>query len=109
MMNLSGIMRTLCSHYQQPLWLRVSPSVLCLHQRFVSSHRPRDLYNVLGVKTTAEQKEVKDTFYKLSKEFHPDVNKDEGSQRKFREILEAYEVLSSPSKRREYDIQMGIR
>ena len=110
MMNLSGILRTLSPLSQHPPWLRVSPSVLCLHhQRFVSSHRPRDLYNVLGVKTTAEQKEIKDSFYKLSKEHHPDVNKKEGAQKRFREILEAYEILGSPDKRKEYDIQMGIR
>ena len=108
-MNLSGIMRTLCPLSQYPPRLRVSPSVLFLSQRFVSSHRPRDLYSVLDVKTTAEQKEIKDSFYKLSKEHHPDVNKEEGAQRRFREILEAYEVLGSPHKRKEYDIQMGIR
>ena len=110
MMNLSGILRTLSPLSQHPPWLRVSPSVLCLHhQRFVSSHQPRDLYNVLGVKTIAEQKEIKDSFYKLSKEHHPDVNKKEGAQKRFREILEAYEILGSPDKRKEYDIQMGIR
>ena len=110
MMNLSGILRTLSPNSQHPPWLRVSPSVRSLqHQRFVSSPRPRDLYNVLGVKTTAEQKEIKDSFYKLSKEHHPDVNREEGAQKRFREILEAYEILGSPDKRKEYDIQMGIR
>lgn len=108
-MNLSGIMRTLCPLSQYPPRLRVSPSVLFLSHRFVSSHRPRDLYSVLDVKSTAEQKEIKDSFYKLSKEHHPDVNKEAGAQRRFREILEAYEVLGSPHKRKEYDIQMGIR
>ena len=108
-MNLSGILRTLCPLSQQPRWLRVSPSVHFLNQRFVSSHRPQDLYNVLGVSRTAEQKEIKDSFYKLSKEHHPDVNKEEGAQTKFREILEAYQILGSPDKRKEYDIQMGIR
>ena len=108
-MNLSGIMRTLSPLSQYPSWLRVSPSVLLLSQRFVSSHRPRDLYSILGVKTTAEQKEIKDSFYQLSKENHPDVNKEEGAHRRFREILEAYEILGSPVKRKEYDIQMGIR
>ena len=107
-MNLSGILRTLCPLSQQPRWLRVSPFHF-FTQRFVSSHRSRDLYNVLGVSATAEQKEIKDSFYKLSKEHHPDVNKEEGAQKKFREILEAYQILGSPDKRKEYDIQMGIR
>ena len=57
-----------------------------------SSSRQRDLYTVLGVAATAETKEIKENFYKLSKEFHPDVNKDESSLKKFREIVEAYEV-----------------
>ena len=99
----------LCPLSQHSPWLRVSPTILNFHQRFASSHRPRDLYSVLGVKTTAEQKEIKDSFYKLSKEHHPDVNKEVGSQKRFREILEAYEILGSPGKRKEYDIQMGIR
>ena len=105
-MTMTGVLRTMRPLSQHPPWL-LWPSILS--QRSVSSRRPPDLYTVLGVTASAEQKEIKDNFYKLSKEFHPDVNKDEGSQRRFREILEAYEVLSSPSKRREYDIQMGIR
>ena len=67
-----------------------------------------DWYSVLGVKFNAEQKEIKDNFYKLSKEFHPDLNKDETSLLKFKEIAEAYETLSNPERRKEYDQTMGF-
>jgi len=66
-------------------------------------------YSILGIKFNAEQKEIKKSFYKLSKEFHPDLNKDdEASLMKFKEIAEAYEILSSPERRKEYDQYMGF-
>ena len=68
------------------------------------SNKQQDLYTILGVKFSAEQKEIKDNFYKLSKEHHPDLNKDnEASLLKFKEIAEAYETLSNPERRKEYD------
>lgn len=74
----------------------------------MSSRQHQDCYKILGVKFDAEHKEIKENFYKLSKEFHPDVNKDESSLKKFREIVEAYEILSNSEKRREYDSKMGF-
>lgn len=75
----------------------------------MSSRQYQDCYKILGVKLDAEQKEIKENFYKLSKEYHPDLNKDESSLKKFKEVAEAYEILSNPEKRREYDSKMGFR
>ncbi|MCK5321763.1 MAG: molecular chaperone DnaJ [Candidatus Aenigmarchaeota archaeon] len=64
----------------------------------------RDYYEVLGISKDASQKEVKKAFRKLARKYHPDSssNKD-SSESKFREINEANEVLSDPSKRAQYD------
>ena len=73
------------------------------------SNKMQDLYTILGVKFSAEQKEIKDNFYALSKEHHPDLNKDnEASLLKFKEIALAYETLSNPERRKDYDQTMGF-
>ncbi|ELT93451.1 hypothetical protein CAPTEDRAFT_151304 [Capitella teleta] len=66
-----------------------------------------DYYKVLGVSKTADAKEIKKAYYQLAKKFHPDVAKDPGSQKKFQEISEAYEVLGDATKRQDYD-QFGM-
>lgn len=63
----------------------------------------RDYYEVLGVSKTATDEEIKRAFRKLAKQYHPDVNKEEGAEAKFKEIGEAYAVLSDENKRRQYD------
>jgi len=63
----------------------------------------RDLYEVLGVSKGASDDEIKKAYRKLSKKFHPDINKEAGSEEKFKEVAEAYEVLSNPDKRAAYD------
>ena len=63
----------------------------------------RNYYDVLGVSKTADEKEIKSAFRKLAKQYHPDVNKEAGAEEKFKEIGEAYAVLSDPEKRRQYD------
>jgi len=74
-----------------------------------SSNKSKNLYTVLGVKYNSDLKEIKDNFYKLSKEYHPDLNKDdEVSLLKFKEIAEAYEILGNAEKRREYDKLMDF-
>ena len=76
--------------------------------RGLSSKPVQDCYAILGVTYKADQKQIKENFYKLSKEYHPDLNKDdESALRKFKEIAEAYEILSNPEKRKEFDLKMG--
>jgi curved DNA-binding protein len=64
----------------------------------------KDYYAILGVPRTAADGEIKKAFRKLAREHHPDVAKDKKkSEEKFKEINEAYEVLSDPANRRKYD------
>lgn len=67
----------------------------------------RDYYEILGVARTASAEEIRSAFRKKAREYHPDVAKDkEKGAEKFKELNEAYEVLSDPAKRAKYD-QMG--
>lgn len=63
----------------------------------------RDYYEVLGVQRNAQPDEIKKAFRKLARQYHPDVNREPGAEATFKEINEAYEVLSDPEKRALYD------
>lgn len=63
----------------------------------------RDYYEVLGISKSASKDEIKKAYRKLAKEYHPDRNKDEGAEDKFKEVQEAYDVLSDEQKRSAYD------
>lgn len=64
----------------------------------------KDYYKILGVDKTASDKEIKQAYRKLARQYHPDVNPDDKSaEEKFKEINEAYEVLGDPDKRKKYD------
>ncbi|MBO8128544.1 MAG: molecular chaperone DnaJ [Peptococcaceae bacterium] len=64
----------------------------------------RDYYEVLGVSRDASQEEIKKAYRKLARKYHPDANKDDpDAEAKFKEISEAYAVLSDPDRRRQYD------
>ncbi len=63
----------------------------------------KDYYEILGVSKTASQDEIKSAFRKKAKQYHPDVNKTPEAEAQFKELGEAYSVLSDESKRRQYD------
>jgi len=63
----------------------------------------RDYYEILGISKDAKKEEIKKAYRKLVKKHHPDVNKEQGSDEKFKEIQQAYEILSDESKRKAYD------
>ncbi|CCK71171.1 Mdj1p KNAG_0G01130 [Huiozyma naganishii CBS 8797] len=63
----------------------------------------KDPYGVLGVKSSASQGEIKKAYYKLAKQYHPDINKEAGAEKKFHDLQNAYEILSDESKRKQFD------
>jgi curved DNA-binding protein len=66
----------------------------------------KDYYDIMGVKKDAAQDEIKRSYRKLARKFHPDVSKEANAEAKFKEVGEAYEVLKDPEKRAAYD-QLG--
>src|SRR5215208_4731261 len=65
--------------------------------------RPGDHYATLGVDRKASQDEIKKAYRKLARQYHPDTNKESGAEERFKQVSEAYDVLSDPEKRKKYD------
>lgn len=63
----------------------------------------RDYYDVLGIGKTATQDEIKKAYRRLAKKYHPDVSTEKDAETKFKEVQEAYEVLSDSTKKAQYD------
>ena len=64
---------------------------------------PRDYYEILGVPRTADKTQIKQAFRKLARQYHPDVSEHSDAETRFKEINEAYEILSDDDKRARYD------
>ncbi len=63
----------------------------------------KDYYKILGITSGSNEDEIKKAYRRMALKFHPDKNKDPNAEEKFKEIAEAYEVLSDPKKRVIYD------
>ena len=82
----------------------VSSTTTSQKRSFSSSSQKRDFYDVLGVSRSATKAEIKKAYYKLAKQYHPDSNKgDDKAADKFKEVTEAYEVLSDDDQRERYN------
>src|ERR1700749_3280113 len=62
-----------------------------------------DYYEILGVSRDADQDAIRRAYRKLARQYHPDLNSDEDAEDRFKQLGEAYEVLSDPDKREQYD------
>ncbi|MGA0448122.1 MAG: molecular chaperone DnaJ [Candidatus Phytoplasma pyri] len=65
--------------------------------------KKRDYYEVLGISRDASAEEIRKAYRKMAKQYHPDISKEHDSEKKFKEVQEAYEVLSDPNKKSNYD------
>nr|KAF6484056.1 DnaJ heat shock protein family (Hsp40) member B5 [Rousettus aegyptiacus] len=63
----------------------------------------KDYYKILGIPSGANEDEIKKAYRKMALKYHPDKNKEPNAEEKFKEIAEAYDVLSDPKKRGLYD------
>ena len=63
----------------------------------------KDFYAILGVEKNASEDDIKKAYRRMALRFHPDKNKEPDAEEKFKEIAEAYEVLSDPDKRAAFD------
>src|SRR5258708_20753994 len=63
----------------------------------------RDFYEILGVPRNASQEEIQRAYRKLARTYHPDLNSDPAAEDRFKQLSEAYNVLSDPGTRRRYD------
>ncbi len=68
-----------------------------------------DYYEVLGVSKTASLQEIKTAYRRLAKKYHPDVSSEANAQEKFKEVSQAYQILSDPEKRQQHDQELNSK
>ena len=79
--------------------------------KFLKNHFSKEkcYYKTLRLSSGCSQKEIKQKYLKLTKKYHPDINKDEKSKIRFMEIKKSYEILSNKNKRKEYNVINGYK
>jgi len=97
MQNITRSASKISSRYQPKLLFTKQINCFAVQEFDIK----KNYYSVLGVQQSSSAGDIKKAFYKLAKQYHPDVNK--GAEAKFKEINEAYEVLGDASKKRNYD------
>lgn len=68
----------------------------------------KNYYKILEISSVASVEEIKENFRRLAKKYHPDISKEKNAENKFREITEAYEILSNPKTKQEYDESLFV-
>jgi DnaJ-class molecular chaperone len=74
----------------------------------VSTHPYQPLIEILGIKISASEKDIKKAYFVLAKKYHPDLNPDTSARLQFEKVQKAYETLSDTHKRHEYDNKNGF-
>ena len=69
---------------------------------------PKDFYKILGVSVKATTEEIRSAYRKRARECHPDKNKEDGAELRFKELVSAHEILSNKEKRKEHDLLRGV-
>ena len=96
--------QTVKKKYSSSLYLILLLLVLLIFDSvIVDCKKVGNYYDLLGLKATANDRDIKKAFRKLALKYHPDKNKEPGAEDKFRLIAEAYAVLSDPDKKKKYD------
>ena len=83
------------------------PTALTTSCRESSSSSQKDYYKVLNIEKNSTRKNIKQAYYKLSKQYHPDVNDEPNAEAKFKEIQEAYHVLGDDIRKNAYDLSIN--
>lgn len=99
----SQVWANLVSNYGLHRCSGLRPGHRSLHSSSAPRQEFKDPYKVLNVSPSSSQQDIKKAYYRLAKQFHPDVNKEKGAQSKFHDLQNAYELLSDEEKRRQYD------
>lgn len=103
----SGLFKQACSLDAINLLLKRSVifqlNFASIHSGKVLLIESKDLYQVLLIDKNADRKQIKTAYYRLSKQYHPDMNKDTEASEKFKEIQDAYHILGNELNKKEYD------